>query len=91
MALMIEWLYFFPDHVPYNKRSYEVEECRARLEIYGYDGSKTVNPEGWLQLTASTFNKDKRGTFRENTISLTMTKKEALDMARHIFAVLDTD
>lgn len=64
---------FEANHIPSNKRSWEVHTCAARLMVADYDGSLTANPEPWTELTIEEYEGYANG--RQVTRSISMTLK----------------
>lgn len=38
------------DHVPFNKKRWEVNDCSATLKVVDYDGKSASNPKAWLDI-----------------------------------------
>lgn len=56
-------------HVPFNKRSWEVHECRAIVRVVDYDGSKPGAP-AWTNITLTELESYESGREIERNISV---------------------
>jgi hypothetical protein len=64
--------FFESGHTPYNKRTFEVHECNARLSVEDYDGSLERNPNPWTQITLSEYETYESGKSVSRNISMTL-------------------
>jgi hypothetical protein len=72
--------FFETNHIPSNKRAWEVHKCNARLAVADYDGTLAANRKPWTEITVEEYETYESGksTTRSVTFYLHEDNRQAL-------------